>query len=73
MRDKIEILVWKVARWFLIKGYGEGCEMSDIDEQMFASPDELRQYLKASGRCGACRAKEVRLWIENHVDLLTPQ
>ena len=70
MRDFLEIQFWRVAKWLIRHGYGANCETKDYEDNMFADPDEMRQYLQGTSRCGSCRAKEVIEWIDHHVNLL---
>lgn len=68
MLNTLEILFWKCARRIIIKGYGCDCEGSDLDEfpEMYQTPKDTF----ASGRCASCRAKEIVLWIESHIELI---
>ena len=61
----LEIRFWRVAQHLILKGYGPFCEVKDnVDFP------ELPKELNANNRCGACAAKEVYDWIEEHIGLL---
>lgn len=66
----LETRFWKIAKWIIIKGYGCDCKKRDIDEEMFAEPNDMRDWLKNGSRCPSCKAKEVVEWIEKHISLL---
>jgi hypothetical protein len=70
IKDLLEIRFWKLAKWIIRKGYGADCEESDIDEELFSNPKEMRAYLTSTSRCASCRAKEVIDWIDHHIDLI---
>lgn len=63
MRDKIDIIIARIAIWSIKKGYGANCETRDTDDF-----PELRNSNK--GRCASCRAREIIEWIEDHIRLI---
>jgi hypothetical protein len=75
MKTWLQIKFWKIARWLVVRGYGEGCEISDLDE---CNIDELKhmygntmyEIVTSPARCASCRAKEVIQWIDEHIDLI---
>jgi hypothetical protein len=68
MSDYLQIQFWKFAKWLIIRGYGPGCETSDLCDfkDMYKTPQDVF----AKGRCASCRAKEIVDWIDNHIELL---
>ena len=64
----IEKLVTKAMIWFIVRGYGCNCETCDLDDfpDMYKKPIDVF----VSFRCPSCRAREVKLWLEEHLDLL---
>lgn len=68
LKNKIEILFWKFTIYLIQSEYGKGCKTSDIED--FPETFKTAQSVFHSGRCPACRAKEVVDWIKNHIDLL---
>ena len=75
-KDRDEIAFWQKAKRKIIAGYGKGCEVFDVDEGDLLWP--RKEWLKTKpselincpSRCGACKAKEVLLWMDRHIDLL---
>jgi len=67
----LETLFWKLAKHIIRKGYGNGCVTSDLDDfsEMWGKK-KLSESVNDSGRCGACRAKEVVDWIDGHIELI---
>lgn len=46
--------LWKVAKWLIMRGYGDDCRNSgDFSEG-----------------CASCRAGKALDWIEGHIDLI---
>lgn len=69
IKDTLEILFWKIAKYFIVKGYGCDCKTTDLEDhpEMYTKPE----HVFASSRCGSCRAKEMCDWIDNHIDLIS--
>lgn len=54
MKDYLEIKFWEVAKWLIMRGYGDDCRNSgDFSEG-----------------CASCRAGKALDWIEGHIDLI---
>ncbi|MFA5695876.1 MAG: hypothetical protein WC917_00220 [Bacilli bacterium] len=73
MRNYIEIWFWQIARNIIEKGYGNGCETSDLDDfkdDWVKHCKSLGEAVISKGRCASCRAKEVIVWIDEHIELL---
>ena len=73
MKNYIEIWFWKIARHIIIKGYGTGCETSDLDDfkdDWVKHCKTLKEAVMSDGRCPSCRAEEVINWINEHIELL---
>ena len=68
IKDFLEIKFWQFAKYLIIKGYGANCETCDLDDfrEMYKEPKDVFY----SGRCSSCRAKEVCVWIDSHIELL---
>ena len=67
----LETLFWKLAKYIIRKGYGDGCETSDLDDfHEIWGKEKLAESVNDSRRCGACRAKEVMDWIDGHIELI---
>ena len=62
--NQLEIKVFQLARYLIIRGYGK-CEMMDYED----FPKYPRE-LNAQGRCPACQATEVCIWLDSHISLL---
>lgn len=67
-KNKIEIYIWKRIIKHIQFQYGCNCKTSDIDD--FPETFKTAQSVFHSGRCPACRAKEVVNWIKEHIELL---
>lgn len=78
MKNKLEIIFWRFAIYLIKKGYGKGCDISDLDE-VFTGKDifykdgqemKMSEIIIHPVRCSSCRAKETVLFIEEHIYLL---
>ena len=63
IEEWFEIRFWKVGIWLLIKGYGDRCESTDLED----FPD-LKENHKA--RCPTCLAWETIDFLCDHLGLL---
>ena len=58
----VDVVVARVAIWYIRRGYGANCETTDKE-------DFGENYLEEA-RCGSCRAKEIIDWLEDHIKLI---
>lgn len=60
-RDRLDILIVKLAIWSLKNSYGANCSTKDKDD--FKDLPEFP-------RCPSCEAKEIITWLEAHIKLI---
>lgn len=65
--DRFEIIIFKIARYLIRRGYGADCKTSDLDDF-----PEMQIHLgkDIQNRCASCKAKEIINWIDGHIELL---
>lgn len=67
--DTIDIWACKLVIWFLKRGYGANCETWDYEDD-YGDNAKHPTEVNAGGRCASCCAKEVIIWLENHISLI---
>jgi hypothetical protein len=68
LKDRLEILFWKLARYIIVKEVGPRCLTKDTDDfngEPFSEMCELKDR-----RCFACHAYETVDWIDKRIEHL---
>ena len=63
----LDIIVIKLMRWRIRKGWGANCDVMDYNDVLHGRGS---RQLNSPSRCGSCQGKEVIIWLDNWEDLL---